>query len=56
MKQPDELDLGNKWDLVFHRLQIAEEAKRGRRIIKRFRLGVSVNGTPFLVQKRIKEA
>lgn len=25
MKQPDELDIGNKWDLVFHRLQIAEE-------------------------------
>ncbi|MGI5946900.1 MAG: hypothetical protein ACOX8K_05785 [Lachnospiraceae bacterium] len=25
MKLPDGLDIGNKWDLVFHRLQIAEE-------------------------------
>ena len=25
MKQPDELDVGNKWDLVVHRLMIAEE-------------------------------
>lgn len=25
MKLPDELDTGGKWELVFHRLQIAEE-------------------------------
>ena len=25
MKQPDEFDIGDRWDLVAHRLQIAEE-------------------------------
>ena len=25
MKQPEEFDMGDQWDLVYHRLQIAEE-------------------------------
>lgn len=32
MKLPDELDIGGKWELVFHRLQIAEEDLASRNI------------------------
>lgn len=35
MKQPDGLDIGNKWDLVFHRLQI-ETAKNLLDYAKRY--------------------
>ena len=70
MKLPDELDTGGKWELVFHRLQIAEEdlaseifpKTMGRRIVQAEEIRHSSDYDPFYIasmvgtQKQIETA
>ncbi|MBC8598288.1 hypothetical protein H8708_03435 [Lachnospiraceae bacterium BX10] len=70
MKLPDELDIGGKWELVFHRLQIAEEdlaseifpKTMGRRIVQAEEIRHSSDYDPFYIaskggtQKQIETA
>lgn len=70
MKLHDELDIGGKWELVFHRLQIAEEdlaseifpKTMGRRIVQAEEIRHSSDYDPFYIaskggtQKQIETA